>query len=244
MSYVTGAHNMKFGYFGGFINPSHRFYYYNEIIAYRFNNGVPNQLTESRPLPGHDRVRTEPRADLLLCAGSVDLRQADAAGRRAVRPLLTSYPEARVGGTRLMPTEIVYPVPVDARDRLERHHAPDGRGLRPVRERQDGRQVQPGQVCGSLCRRRTATTWTSVPSLALPSPRRGRGPTRTKISCRTAISRIREERRMRGRWRTRISGRTSSPGPSTPTWSPAGATALTTGRWACRSSRSSSPVSR
>ena len=54
MSYVTGAHNMKFGYFGGFINPSHRFYYYSEIIAYRFSNGVPNQLTVAGHYPGHD----------------------------------------------------------------------------------------------------------------------------------------------------------------------------------------------
>ena len=35
---------------------------------------------------------------------------------------------------------------VDPGDRLARHHAADGCGLRPVRQRQDGRQGEPGQV--------------------------------------------------------------------------------------------------
>ena len=45
-SYVTGAHNMKFGYQGGFGNPSQDYTYFNEIILVRFSNGVPNRLTQ------------------------------------------------------------------------------------------------------------------------------------------------------------------------------------------------------
>ena len=53
-SYVTGAHNMKFGYQGGFSNPSQTYTYFNEVIHIRTNNGVPNRLTQTivaHPLP-------------------------------------------------------------------------------------------------------------------------------------------------------------------------------------------------
>src|SRR5688572_19286290 len=46
VSYVTGAHNMKFGYQGGFGNPSQTYTYFNEIILVRTQNGVPNRLTQ------------------------------------------------------------------------------------------------------------------------------------------------------------------------------------------------------
>jgi len=45
-SYVTGAHNMKFGYQGGFGNPSQEYTYYNEVILVRINGGVANRLTQ------------------------------------------------------------------------------------------------------------------------------------------------------------------------------------------------------
>ena len=32
LSFVTGAHNMKFGYQGGFSNPSQTYQYFNEVI--------------------------------------------------------------------------------------------------------------------------------------------------------------------------------------------------------------------
>jgi len=45
MSYVTGSHNMKVGYQGAYmIAKTPRFV--GQQIAYRFNNGVPNQLTQ------------------------------------------------------------------------------------------------------------------------------------------------------------------------------------------------------
>jgi hypothetical protein len=46
LSYVTGAHNMKFGYQGGFNNPSQTYTYFNEVIHVRMRNGVPNRLTQ------------------------------------------------------------------------------------------------------------------------------------------------------------------------------------------------------
>ena len=47
ISYVTGANNLKFGYQGGFNNPSQQYYYFNTVILVRENNGVPNRLTET-----------------------------------------------------------------------------------------------------------------------------------------------------------------------------------------------------
>ena len=46
LSYVTGAHNMKFGYQGGFNNPSQTYTYFNEVIHVRLNNGAPNRITQ------------------------------------------------------------------------------------------------------------------------------------------------------------------------------------------------------
>ena len=45
VSYVTGAHNAKFGYFGAWHQAPTRPYSKGIISAYRFNNGVPNQVT-------------------------------------------------------------------------------------------------------------------------------------------------------------------------------------------------------
>jgi hypothetical protein len=109
LAYVTGAHNMKFGYFGGLINPSHRFYYYNEIIAYRFSNGVPNQLTVAGHYPdmieyGRNLVPTSFYGQDQWTSGRLTLQ-----GGVRYDHFATTYPEQRVGGTRLMPNVLVYP---------------------------------------------------------------------------------------------------------------------------------------
>ena len=64
LSYVTGAHNMKFGYQGGFNNPSQTYNYFNEVIHVRMQNGVPNQLTA-----GHrrDRLTGRSRSSATCC---------------------------------------------------------------------------------------------------------------------------------------------------------------------------------
>ena len=46
-SYVTGAHNMKFGLVGNYYRNKTDSYTNNQRLSYRFNNGVPNQLTMS-----------------------------------------------------------------------------------------------------------------------------------------------------------------------------------------------------
>ena len=149
----------------------------------------------------------------------MDLRQADAAGGRAVRPL-----HHHVSRT--------------ARGRHAAH--PERRSCFPPGRRRGsaGTTSLPAWAWPTTCSgtarrpssstwastwkpmcRATATTWTSVRSLALPSPRRGRGPTPTRITCRSAISRTPRRTANAGEWRIGTSGRTRSAGPSIPHWS-------------------------
>jgi hypothetical protein len=45
MSYITGSHNMKWGYQAGYMSNKNTTYVGRQI-SYRFNNGVPNQLSQ------------------------------------------------------------------------------------------------------------------------------------------------------------------------------------------------------
>jgi hypothetical protein len=53
ISYVTGAHSMKFGYQGGFSNPSQTYNNFGQVIAMRFRDGIPNQLTQTIAYPNN-----------------------------------------------------------------------------------------------------------------------------------------------------------------------------------------------
>jgi hypothetical protein len=58
LSYVTGAHSMKFGYEGQFLSTEGNTLFPFPSLAYRFNNGVPNQLTmRVNPQVNNDRVK-------------------------------------------------------------------------------------------------------------------------------------------------------------------------------------------
>ena len=58
VSYVTGAHNMKVGYEGQFLSTDGGTFFPFPSLAYRFNNGVPNQLTmRVNPQLNNDRVK-------------------------------------------------------------------------------------------------------------------------------------------------------------------------------------------
>ena len=45
-SFVTGAHSLKIGYQGNYLTDDQVWYTNDEQLAYRLNNGVPNQLTQ------------------------------------------------------------------------------------------------------------------------------------------------------------------------------------------------------
>jgi hypothetical protein len=114
ISYVTGAHNMKFGYQGGFNNPSQTYTYFNEVILIRTNGGVPNRLTQvitASPAANPKYVRN-------LLPTSFYGQDQWTTGRLTLQGglrydyLLTTYPESKVGGpgyTAAAAKEIVYP---------------------------------------------------------------------------------------------------------------------------------------
>ena len=105
---------MKFGYQGGFSNPSQTYTYFNEIIGVRLNNGVPNRLTQvitAAPYANPKFVRN-------LLPTSFYGQDQWTANRLTLQGglrydyLLTTYPESRIGGpgyTAAAQPEIVYP---------------------------------------------------------------------------------------------------------------------------------------
>jgi hypothetical protein len=109
LSYVTGAHNMKFGYQGGFSNPTQHWYVFNDVINVRLNNGAPNRLTQTvydergavyvrNLLPTSFYAQDQWTSARLTLQGGIRYDH-----------LLTSYPDSRIEATRLMPKEIFYP---------------------------------------------------------------------------------------------------------------------------------------
>ncbi len=92
----------------------------NYNLAYRFNNGIPNQITQNlHPYEADTRVRIE-RA---LRAGPVDAREDDACRARCGTTSAWSYyPAQQVGPTRFLPTAARLPGN-EGRHRVQRHRS-------------------------------------------------------------------------------------------------------------------------
>ncbi len=86
---MTGSHNMKVGYQGSLlINETSRVRN-DTLLAYRFNQGVPNQVSVAIP----DWLTADTTSvACVLRAGRVDAQPDDAAGRAALRPCLELEP--------------------------------------------------------------------------------------------------------------------------------------------------------
>ncbi|MGH2400790.1 MAG: hypothetical protein ACRDF6_13210, partial [bacterium] len=111
ISYVPGAHNMKFGYQGGFSNPSQAYHNFSEFIQFRFRDGVPNRLTQTAVFPGtvkfvRNLIPTSFYAQDQWTSGRLTLL-----GGVRYDHILTNYPDSGVGGPdyKLMPVRIFYP---------------------------------------------------------------------------------------------------------------------------------------
>ena len=126
ISYVTGAHNMKFGYMGGFSNPSQSYYNFTPFVQYRFgagvradgtsvSGGVPNQLTQTAQFGGTGASAVEFVRNLVPT--SLYAQDQWTTGRLTLQGgvrydhILSSYPDSCVGGPDypLMPKQICYP---------------------------------------------------------------------------------------------------------------------------------------
>jgi hypothetical protein len=110
VSYVTGSHNMKFGYQGGFQNPSQTYTYNREVFTTRARNGVMNQLTQTAAWPGNVKYVRNLLPTGLYAQDQWTSGQLTLQGGVRYDYVLTTYPESAVGGPGylLMPNQIRY----------------------------------------------------------------------------------------------------------------------------------------
>jgi Carboxypeptidase regulatory-like domain len=105
-TYVTGAHNMKVGYVGAFFWDTRRPSTNNYNLAYRFNNGVPNQLTQNLPFYVTD---TRVRFDAFYAQDQWTRGKLTLQGALRYDHSWSYYPEQQIGPTRFLPTPLVFP---------------------------------------------------------------------------------------------------------------------------------------
>jgi hypothetical protein len=106
MTYVTGAHSMKFGYQGTFYVDDEHIFTNDERVVYRFNNGVPNLIT-LRLDPNKRKLRT--RYNALYAQEQWTMGRMTVQGAIRFDHAWSYSPEQVVGPTRFLPTAIVFP---------------------------------------------------------------------------------------------------------------------------------------
>ena len=145
VSYVTGAHNMKFGYQGGFNNPSQTYNHDSRVIFIRMKDGVVNQLTQSIVPPVQVKYVRNLLPMNFYAQDQWTTRPADAARRRPLRPydLLVSRFGDRRPGLSVRATGGVLPLPA---------RRPDTTGAMSRRG-----WVSP-MTCSATARRRSSST--------------------------------------------------------------------------------------
>jgi hypothetical protein len=106
-SYVTGSHNVKVGgSYAYYMNTSVSFYN-DDRLAYRFQNGITNQLTMFG-LHGA-RIETRTGQAALYAQDQWTLHRLTLQAGLRFEHLGTHFPEQRVGPDRFIPTAIVFP---------------------------------------------------------------------------------------------------------------------------------------
>src|SRR4030081_1785645 len=105
-SYVTGAHNMKFGYQGTFYADDEQYFTNDQKVVYFLNNGAPNQIN----LTLHSNLRK-----LRTRHNALFAQQQWTRGRMTVQAALrydhawSAPPEQILGRTRFLRSPIVFP---------------------------------------------------------------------------------------------------------------------------------------
>jgi hypothetical protein len=105
-SYVTGSQNMKFGYQGGYLYDDQFTYTNDQFVSYRFDSGVPNQITENiNSFPANQRVRYDAfYGQDQKTFGKITLQGAVRYDRA-----WSYFPEVTVGPVRFLPQAVTYP---------------------------------------------------------------------------------------------------------------------------------------
>jgi hypothetical protein len=117
VAYVTGAHSMKFGYYGGLLNPMQHTWYARDdgITSFRFRDGVPNRITlqAANPLvPGENRFVNHFRNGWPTAFYAQDqwtMERLTLQGGVRYDHYMTNYPEHFLRDSPLVPEPIVFP---------------------------------------------------------------------------------------------------------------------------------------
>ena len=104
-SYVTGAHNMKFGYQAAYHRVNQSYFSNDTHLTYRLNNGVPNLLTmDLKPFRTGQRTRWE----------AVYAQEQWTLGRLTMQGALrfdhawSYFPDQQIGPVRFLPTPLAF----------------------------------------------------------------------------------------------------------------------------------------
>jgi hypothetical protein len=106
-SYVTGAHNFKFGYNGLYDNDNQQSNFANsQGVVYQFNNGVPNQFWE---LSGMFDSQWRTRFDAFFAQDQWTMNKLTVQGALRYDHAWSYYPDSHIGGTRFIPVATIIP---------------------------------------------------------------------------------------------------------------------------------------
>ena len=101
LSYVTGSHNVKVGYNGLYdFDTQDSNFAVPQAVAYRFNNGIPNQITE---LSGKFGSEWRTRFDAFFAQDQWTLKRLTLQGGLRYDHAYSYYPPSQIGGTRFLP---------------------------------------------------------------------------------------------------------------------------------------------
>jgi hypothetical protein len=111
LTYVTGAHNMKFGYQGGFGNPSQTYKNFTQVVQVRTRNGVPDQLTQTISVGPDTKYVRNLIPTNFYAQDQFTLNRLTLHGGVRYDSLISNYPDQRIGGPGwpYAPNEIFYP---------------------------------------------------------------------------------------------------------------------------------------
>jgi hypothetical protein len=109
-SYIPGAHSFKFGYQGNVSHPSQSYFNFTPFIQYRFNNGIPNRLTQTAVYPGTVKFQRNILMTSFYAQDTYTRSRLTLQGGLRFDSIGTGYPDSGVGGPdyQLMPTRVSY----------------------------------------------------------------------------------------------------------------------------------------
>ena len=111
LTYVTGSHNMKFGYQGGFGNPSQTYQNFTQVVQVRTSNGVPNQLTQTISVGPDTKYIRNLIPTNFYAQDQWTLNRLTVQGGVRYDSLISNYPDQGIGGPGwpYAPVEIFFP---------------------------------------------------------------------------------------------------------------------------------------